>query len=1114
MSIRIGLTHRTSYAYDRPVMMGPQVIRLRPAPHCRTPIVSYSQIIKPDDHFLNWQQDPFGNYLARVVIPEKTRQFSVEIDLVADMIAINPFDFFLEESAQKTPFKYESDLAEDLKPYLKSSDFGPKFKDFLDQARQIWLAKRAGEITTVDTLVELNQLVERRVEYVIRMEPGVQSPEETLDRNLGSCRDSSWLLVNVFRHLGVASRFVSGYLVQLTADMASLTGPSGPETDFTDLHAWVEVYVPGAGWIGLDPTSGLFAGEGHIPLAATPAPSSAAPISGGLEPCEVEFDFEMKVERLIDPPRHSKPVTESQASAINVAGLEIDKILDDHDVRLTMGGEPTFVSETNRDAPEWTIEAVGPTKRIHADRLIHRLKDRFAPEGLLTHGQGKWYPGEPLPRWAFALYWRNDGQPLWQNTALIQKEEIAAQFGSEEAELLAKAIAAKLDLATECAQAVFEDPAEYIVGEGNLPINVDPRDPKLREDEERRALYRTFNDGVGAPRAFVIPIQAAQSDAKTGRTFTWMSEIWETRRGKLYLIPGDSPAGFRLPLKALPAIDPILYPGLIEIDPFAPRGDLPKPSELKQQLRENAAPTPPSGAKILELPEHRPDRSYIMPGIRTALSVEHRDGHLCIFLPPVMSADAFVDLISAVEAAASDTGLPVRLEGYPPPRDPRISEVKVTPDPGVIEVNIQPSSNWKDLSFVHKALYEEARHCGLDSSSFLVNGRPTGSGGGAHIVLGGASPTDSPFLRRPDLLGSIIRYWQHHPALSYFFAGTFIGPTSQAPRIDEARHDQLYEMELALKQLPSPGQSASPWLVDRVLRHLLVDVTGNTHRSEICIDKLYSPDGPTGRLGLVEFRSFEMPPHVDMSLAQQLLLRALIAWFWTTPYTRELKPHGTALNDEFMLPHILWQDLNAVLKEVSDGTGVEFDPSWYQAHFEFRFPWIGKAKYDGVTIELRHALEQWNVLGEEGAVGGTARFVDSSLERLEIKVEGDLGHKQLLCNGIVVPLTRDELSGHQYSGVRYRTWLPASCLHPTIQPHGPLIFDLYDPRLGRSIGGCTYYPTHPGGRNFETRPVNALEAEGRRIAAFDPNGHSAGHFVPRYIHQDPRFAHTLDLRWS
>lgn len=1112
MSIRIGLTHRTAYSYDKPISMGAQIIRLRPAPHCRTPIISYSQTIKPDEHFINWQQDPFGNYLARIIIPEKTREFSVEIDLVADMVAINPFDFFLEDSVQSTPFDYDDETKEQLKPYLQSATTGKLFAAFVKEAKAIWQNGGKSGISTVDTLVMLNQMVERRLEYMIRMEPGVQTPEETLTLKKGSCRDYSWLLVNAFRHLGVASRFVSGYLIQLTADQKSLSGPSGPENDFTDLHAWVEVYVPGAGWIGLDPTSGLFAGEGHIPLAATPAPSSAAPISGGLEKCEVEFDFEMSVQRLIDPPRHSKPLTISQSAAIDDAGRKIDDLLNEGDVRLTMGGEPTFVAESDRDAGEWTIDAVGPTKRVFADNLIRRLKKEFAPEGLLSHGQGKWYPGEPLPRWAFALYWRNDGLPLWKNDKLIQKEDAPASFGSKEAERIAKTLAARLDLGTDSAQPVYEDPAEIILRENELPINLDPEDPKLKSSEDRRTLARALEQGIGAPKGFVIPIQAQQAKNKQGRAFDWLTEIWQTRRSNLFLLPGDSPAGYRLPLKSLPDLDPELYPGLIQIDPFDIASDA-LPQRHHRDPRQQTTYLKPEDA-LTSKDHYKPERDYIQAGVRTAISVEHRDGHICVFLPPVYSAEAFIDLINAVEEASEMTGVPVRLEGYPPPRDPRISEIKVTPDPGVIEVNVHPTKTWDELSGLTRTLYHEARACGLDSSSFLVNGRPTGSGGGSHIVFGGASPDDSPFLRRPDLLGSVIRFWQNHPALSYFFAGTFIGPTSQAPRIDEARHDQLYEMELALKQLPSMDEQAPPWLVDRILRNLLVDVTGNTHRSEICIDKLYSPDGPAGRLGLVEFRAFEMPPHSEMNLAQQLLLRALIAWFWKTPYKAPLKPFGTELNDRYMLPEFLRADLYQIIQEVSEGTGVTLDPFWFDAHFEFRFPLVGKVSYDGVEIELRQALEQWNVLGEEGMVGGTARFVDSSLERLQISLTGDLAGKQLLCNGIVVPMTTTKDFNRQVAGIRYRSWLPASCLHPTIKPHYPLTFDLYDPHFSRSVGGCTYFPSHPGGRNPETRPVNALEAEGRRLAAFDKKGHTPGNFTPRTITRDPRFQATLDLRWS
>lgn len=1167
MSIHTALTHRTTYHYDRRVSLGPQVVRLRPAPHARTPILSYSMQVTPGDHFINWQQDPFGNWLARLVFPEKTDQFEVKIDLVADMAAINPFDFFLEDDAYYAPFTYAPGLKKELAPYLEPIAGGPLLDKMVGQVSEMLASTKDYE--TNNFFVDVNQLIQKAVGYTIRMEPGVQTPEETLEKQLGSCRDSGWLLAAVLRRMGYAARFVSGYLIQLTTDQKSIDGgPDGPEQDFTDLHAWCEVYAPGAGWVGLDPTSGLFASEGHIPLAATPSPSSAAPISGGVEKSEVTFDFDMGVKRIYERPRVTKPFSDAAWEKIDAVGRAVDRRLQAGDVRLTMGGEPTFVASTDRDAEEWNIDAVGPTKRGYADSFIRRMRDRFAPGGMLHYGQGKWYPGEQLPRWAFALYWRKDGQPMWGDADLVAREASPIKTPQSQSDAMmagrfSMALAQNLEIEAECAQPAFEDPAEFMLKERKLAPNLDPIENKLDDPEERQRLSKVFDRGFETPSSYVLPIQAWQSraaydPARARRRFRWKSERWRTRRGRLFLIPGDSPAGFRLPLRALTYLAEEDYPHIRPMDPFAARGALPARSpRLQTRPMERAMPAPSIGlapqgggaasgpAPIYFQPDYQetdPDLLPIYedipwlpvedvapgqpfggafvgagPAIRTAITVEPRNGVICVFLPPVSSADEYVDLLQAVEETAADLGAPVHVEGYPPPDDGRLNVIKATPDPGVLEINIHPTGTWSEQVAVTEAIYDDARQCGLEASKFMVDGRPTGSGGGAHVVVGGATPEDSPFLRRPDLLGSLIRYWQNHPSLSYLFSGLFIGPTSQAPRIDEARHDSLYELEIALQQIPDPsraeGHETPPWLVDRLLRHLLVDVSGNTHRAEICIDKLYSPDGPTGRLGLVEFRAFEMPPHARMNLAQNLVLRALIALFWEKPYTQPFARFGTALHDKYMLPQPIWADFCAVLDDLSKGLGMKFEPSWFDSQFEFRFPRLGAVSYEGIDLELRSAIEPWHVLGEEGAPGGTARFVDSSVERVQLMVSGRLSDRYAVtCNSYRLPLSLTDQAEQRIAGVRHRTWLPASALHPTIPPSGPLVFDVVDRWNGRSIGGCAYHPIHPGGRNFETRPVNALEAEGRRLSRFQEFGHTPGPFTIAEPKLSAEFPHTLDLR--
>ena len=1189
MSIHVALNHVTHYRYDRRVKLSPQVVRLRPAPHCRTRILSYSLRVEPADHFINWQQDPFANHLARLVFPQPTRELKVTVDLVAEMSVLNPFDFFLEPEAENFPFAYSEELARDLAPYRVKGEMTPLFESFVASIPRGPDAGEAGDVATpgqattgtmrtIDFLVGINQRLQRDIKYLIRMEPGVQTPELTLGNRSGSCRDTSWLLVQALRQMGLAARFVSGYLIQLKADVKAIDGPSGSETDFTDLHAWCEVYLPGAGWIGLDPTSGLLAGEGHIPVACTPEPSTAAPISGAVDQSEVTFSHHMQVTRIHESPRVTLPYTAAQWQAILALGQEVDVQLQQQDVRLTMGGEPTFVAVHDRDAAEWNTDALGPTKRGLATELVLKLREHYGQGGFLHFGQGKWYPGEQLPRWALSICWRADGQPVWNDPALFANELDAPRYTTHDAQRFIAALTSRLGLDTRFVQPAFEDSWYYLWRERRLPVNVDPLDSRLDDELERLRLHRVFTQGLDAPVGYLLPLTREWRIGKDGQPApllasdgpAWVSGSWFLRDDKLILIPGDSPMGYRLPLDSLPWAKAEDKPLPIEQDTFAPQVPLPAAPAASVQWRMQTGdvslgPAAAAAPQTAHSPQYAPAGDPLQPPAqhesaaditRTALCVEVRDpqrangpkaesasqraaqkragaqvGLLYVFMPPLRFLEDYLELLAAIEATTAELGYKVVLEGYPAPRDQRLKTLAVTPDPGVIEVNVHPAHDWAELVEHTEFLYEAAHNTRLSTEKFMLDGRHTGTGGGNHFVLGGATPADSPFLRRPDLLASLVSYWHNHPSLSYLFSGLFIGPTSQHPRFDEARSDQVFEVELGLEELErqialhrgpeaqggaSARRTVPPWIVDRTLRNLLVDATGNTHRSEFCIDKLYAPEGPTGRLGLLELRAFEMPPHARMSLAQQLLLRALVATFWRQPYRAPGVPRltrwGTALHDRFMLPTFVQMDFDDVIADLQ-AAGLAFDAAWFAPHFAFRFPAIGDVASMGIGLSLRSALEPWHVMGEEGAPGGTVRYVDSSLERLEVKVSGFNGQRHVVTvNGRALPLQPTGRAGEFVCGVRYRAWQPPSALHPTIGVHAPLTFDIVDRWQQRSLGGCRYHVAHPGGRNYDVFPVNAYEAESRRLARFFRFGHSPG--VLNVAPAQPSLEHpfTLDLR--
>lgn len=1083
--MRVRIAHVTRYTYDGPVSLGPHTLRLTPAPHLASRVLTYNLQITPQPR-MSWQHDAWANRIVRCTfdhLDEEVRSLEVRVDASFDLVHVNPFDFYVEEDCRQVPFAYPDAVAKELAPFLDASDVPAEVVT--------WLQDLPHEGYVVDYLVALNAKVANDVGYILRMEPGIQTPVETLSLKQGSCRDVAWLLVHALRARGYAARFVSGYLVQLE-DEGNIPGVQrGMDSDVLDLHAWAEVYVPGAGWIGLDGTSGLLTTEGHIPLATATQPELAAPLSGTANRAATDFTFEMEVERIGHQPRPRKPYTDAQYDALLASGDAVDARIEAHGVDLTVGGEPTWTSREHPDEEGWQTEAMGDSKWAQGLRLAAELRDRLPPGGVVLHRFGKHYPGESLPRWALHLLWRKDGEPIWNDATLLDLPGSRSTGSADlaDAKTFATTLNAKLGVDVAPMPA-FEDPWSAIKTEADLPPDIDPLDHG-DAGEVRRRLARVLAHGLDTPTGFVTPVQAQQ-----GR---WVSEDWSFRRGRLFLLPGDSPVGLRLPLDRLPG-----QAGAFWVqDPYALDRPLPKAVHVMQRPE---APAPEADDAASE--------PTSASGIRTALCVEPRDGVLHVFLPPMPTTEAWLDLIASVEATAAETGLPARIEGYAPPWDHRLGDCQVTPDPGVLEVNLPPVRSTRAYAEQLEVFGDAANHAGLCTERFQIDGRSVGSGGGNHVTLGGPTPLQSVWLTRPHVLASMVRYAQHHPALSYFFSGMFVGPTCQAPRLDEARDEVLGEVELALSQLARGGEPPAPWFVDRLLRNLLVDVTGNTHRAELCIDKLYNPSSPTGRLGVVEFRAFEMPPHERMATAQVWLMRALVLRFLDDPFTQPLIRWGRRLHDRYLLPHFLWTDLLDVLDDLR-AHGIDANPDWFAPFLEYRFPRMGRLQAEGVEVELRPALEPWPVLGEEPTGGTVSRYVDSSLERIEVKVRGlDETRHQLAVNGTAVPTVATADPDVRVAGIRFRAWQPPHCLQPHIGIHHPLRVDVLDTWQQRSLGAVTWHVWHPEGRAFAEPPFTAFEATARRQSRITYDRHQP---YPAVATVPPRPAVSgpmLDLRWA
>ncbi len=1091
MSTRIAITHRIEQSFDQPIRLSTHWLRLRPAPGTRARITAYSLELQAEPHFINWLRDPFENHLARLDLPEPIARLGMTVEVHAELEPVNPFDFLVEPDAARHPFSYPAQLRKELSPYLDSSGATPRMRawfETLDRA----------PTSTVERLDALNQRLHEAYSIAEAGRPGPVDVEALLARKSGSCWELASLLTLSLRQLGLAARFTCGYHVSL-ADT--------PEAaDRVSLHAWSEAFIPGAGWLGLDPSAGLFIDETYVPLACAPDPTRVLPVVGSHETCQETRVESLHVRRLT-PVTPDWPYSETQWADIHALGRGVEHDLKEHGCSLRTGVGLSLVATEQGDA-EWSTVPQGLSKRLVAERLLARLQQRLAPGGAPQLGQGEWYAGEGLPRWRLACFFRVDGQSIWRNPERVGWGGARSALVLSDVRDFAEALARALGTPPSRVTAAHEDPLHEL-SRGSLPppeaVTAELDDPRRRRD-----LAERLSLPCGDPVGYVLPLAW---DHAAGR---FVSGEWIFRRGRLHLGPGDSPLGYRLPLDSLIEDEQAALEALAERCPFEERGAL-GDFHAAARARLHATQIPAAHS------EARPPR--------TAVCVEAREGQLYAFLPPLSHAEHYLDLVAAVEVAAEATGHRVILEGYDPPEDHRLGRFVLEPDAGVLRVDLPEIKGWEaQLDALH-IVYEEALGVGLRAERVYPDGSTAPSGGGGRLSLGGERPDGSPFLRRPDLLRGLIAYFQRHPSLSYFFAGRMIGPSGAAPRPDEGRDEALYELSIALSRLPR-GESCAIWCADRVLRHLLADPAGQIKRAEIRMDRLYAPERASRRLGRILIHSFELGPHARIAALQTLLVHGLIGRFARVSDSGELERWGPALHDRFMLPEILWEDLRSVVQDLN-AVGYPFQLEWFDPVMTLRFPVLGSVPIGGITLMLQAALEPWPLLAEEVSGNGVARFIDAANERVQTKLSGLApGRYVLACNGKTVPLQSTGRHGEYVAGVRFKVANPPATLHPTIPPVEALVFDLIDTWTGRAIGGCTYLPPRPPVRGPVGSPVAPAmspragdEFEPPRLAqlplpslaALPHTGgflHSGSGVGPMQVpppHTDPHYPFLLDL---